>query len=87
MNDPLQQLITKKGGGRIFKGGCIFERLRYIITETRIWGGEKVPVGNSLNVHAYLQLLQPSPSRVGAIYIQAARCHRISELVAMPRPN
>ena len=29
INDPLQQLVSKKGGGRIFEGGHIFKRLRY----------------------------------------------------------
>ena len=27
---PLQQLHSKKGGGRIFEGGFIFGRLRYV---------------------------------------------------------
>ena len=30
INDPLQQIGAKKGGGRIFEGGCILERQRYI---------------------------------------------------------
>jgi len=29
INDPLQYLSVKMGGGHIFRGGRIFERLRY----------------------------------------------------------
>ena len=36
INDPLQQLVAKKGGGRIFEGGHIFERLRYIVKHSHM---------------------------------------------------